>query len=159
MRGLAAGGTGKLKGTRAEQAEKAPASESGHHKIKGASKSLGALTYCSEAKELLRRGNQLIGEDSSETPGFLLIVQHHNGNDAQIFFAGVALRDFALQVLQKTVGEAIESALAAGIFLVALAAVGTDELNFVLLRIAVQGSPSGAAHPDGFGIMPFHRTP
>jgi hypothetical protein len=43
MRGLAAGGTGKLKGTRAEQAEKAPASESGRHKIKSASKFLGAL--------------------------------------------------------------------------------------------------------------------
>jgi hypothetical protein len=114
-----------------------------------------------EAKqtELLRSGDELVSEDSGETPRFVLIVQHHNGNHAEIFFAGVALRDFALQILQKTVGKAIESALAAGIFLVALAAVGTDELDFVLLRIAVQGSPSGAAHPDGFGIMPFHRTP
>jgi hypothetical protein len=68
----------------------------------------------------------------------------------------MALRHFALQVLQKTVGEAVKSALAAGIFLVALAAVGTHELDFVQLRIAVQSSPTGAAHPDGLGIMPFH---
>jgi hypothetical protein len=27
------------------------------------------------------------------------------------------------------------------------------------LRIAVQSCPAGAAHPDCFGIMPFHGKP
>src|SRR6202045_82597 len=29
----------------------------------------------------------------------------------------------------------------------------------VQLRIAVQSCPAGAAHPDRFGIMPFHGKP
>jgi hypothetical protein len=90
----------------------------------------------------LRSGDQLVCENGGKTARFILIVQHHDGNYAQVFFAGVALRDFALQVLQKTVCKAIERALAAGIFLVALAAVGTDELDFVLQAVNRIGSTS-----------------
>src|SRR5690348_11503965 len=63
---------------------------------------------------------------------------------------------FALQVLQKAVREMIQSALTAGILLVSRAAVRTDEFHLVLLRIAVQSSPSGAAHANGFRVMPVH---
>src|SRR5262249_47022599 len=100
-----------------------------------------------------------VGKNCGEAACFVPIVQHHDGDDAQIFLTRMALRDFALQVLQKTVGKTIEGALAASIFLVVLAAVGTDELDLVLLRIAVQSSPTGSAHPDRLGIVPFHKTP
>jgi hypothetical protein len=148
MRGLAAGDIGK-----------AHASEGGRYKKKKRPDfSPGAFSLLDLLKttKSLTGGDEFVGKDGGETTRFILIVQHHDRNYAQIFLAGVALRHFALQVLQEAVGEAIKSALAAGIFLVALAAVGTHELDLVLLRIAVQSSPSGAAHPDGLGIMPFH---
>jgi hypothetical protein len=71
----------------------------------------------------------------------------------------MALRDFTLQILHEAVGKMILSALAAGIFLIAVAAVGTMKFYGVQLRIAVQSCPAGAAHPDCFGIMPFHGKP
>jgi hypothetical protein len=71
----------------------------------------------------------------------------------------VALGHLALQVLHEAVGKTIESALAASIFLIAVTAVGTKKFDGVLLRIAVQSCPASAAHPDGFGIMPFHGKP
>src|SRR5580765_6159965 len=86
-------------------------------------------------------------------------MQQNNRNHAQIFLAGVALRHFSLQVLHEAVCKSVKSALAASIFLVTVAAVRTDEFNGVLLRIAVQSRPASAAHPDRFGIMPFHGKP
>src|SRR5260370_22539349 len=71
----------------------------------------------------------------------------------------MVLRDRALQILEEAVCKVILSALAAGIFLIAVAAVGTMEFYGVQLRIAVQSCPASAAHPDCFGIMPFHGKP
>jgi hypothetical protein len=120
---------------------------------------LGELRAQMPLPLLLRRGDQFVSKDSGETALLILVVQHHDRNYAQILFAGVALGNLALQVLHEAIRKAVKSALAACIFLVALAAVWANELDLVQLRIAVQSSPTGAAHPDGFGIMPFHRTP
>jgi len=49
--------------------------------------------------ELVRSHQMLIGKNSFEAPSFILIVQHHDGNNAQVLLAGMALRHFALQVL------------------------------------------------------------
>jgi hypothetical protein len=106
--------------------------------------------------ELVRSHQMLIGKNSFEAPSFILIVQHHDGNNAQVLLAGMALRHFALQVLQKTICETIQRTFAPGILLVPRAAVGTDEFHRVLLRIAVQGGPAGAAHTYCFGITPVH---
>src|SRR5271165_3632736 len=51
----------------------------------------------------------------------------------------------------------IQRALAAGVLLVARAAVRTEEFHLVLLRIAVQSSPTGAAHANGFHDSALHR--
>src|SRR5439155_969036 len=48
--------------------------------------------------------------------------------------------------------------LPAGILLASRTAVRTDKLDPVLLRIAVQSSPSGAAHANCFWVTPFHRV-
>jgi hypothetical protein len=98
-------------------------------------------------------------EDRSEAPGFILIVKQDNRNYAKITLARVALRDFTLQILHEAVREVILSALAASIFLIAVAAVRTMKFYRVQLRIAVQSCPAGAAHPDSLGIMPFHGKP
>src|SRR5882757_9611542 len=108
-------------------------------------------------RELARVHQLFIGKNSFEAASFILIVQHHDGNHAQVLFAGMALRHFALQVLQETIREMIERTLAPGIFLVPRAAVRTDELYRVLLRIAVQSGPAGAAHTHSFQITPVHR--
>jgi hypothetical protein len=101
----------------------------------------------------------IVCKHCSEAPGLVLIVQQDDGNYAKITFARVALCDFALQILHEAIRKVILSALAAGIFLIAVAAVGTMKFYGVQLRIAVQGCPAGAAHPDCFGIMPFHGKP
>src|SRR6266404_3049468 len=101
-------------------------------------------------------GGELVGEDGLEAPGFVLIVQHDNGHYAQGLAAGAAVGDFALQILQKAVCKMILRPLAAGILLSPFAAVGTDVLDGVLLRIAVQSGPAGAAHADHFRVSPFH---
>jgi hypothetical protein len=88
-------------------------------------------------RELVRSHQMLIGKNSFKAASFILIVQHHDGNNAQVLLAGMALRHFALQVLQKTVRETIQRTFAPGIFLVPRAAVRTDEFHCVLLRIAV----------------------
>ena len=49
--------------------------------------------------ELVRSHQMLIGKNSFEASSFILIVQHHDGNNAQVLLAGMALRHFALQVL------------------------------------------------------------
>jgi hypothetical protein len=115
--------------------------------------------WISVAFELARSGKHIVCENGSEPPCLILIMQQHDGNDAEILFAAVALRYFALQILQEAVSETIKSALAASSFLIPLPAVGTKKFDGVLLRIAVQSCPAGAAHPDGFGIMPFHQKP
>src|SRR5256885_4109481 len=51
---------------------------------------------------------------------------------------------FSLEILQKAVRKMILRALPPGILLASRTAVRTDELDPVLLRIAVQSSPSGA---------------
>jgi hypothetical protein len=91
-----------------------------------------------------------VGKNGFKAASFILIVQHHNGNNAQVLLAGVALCDFTLQVLQKTIRKMIKRTLAPGIFLVPRAAVRTDEFHRVQLRIAVQSSPAGAAHTNSF---------
>jgi hypothetical protein len=68
----------------------------------------------------------------------------------------MALRHFALQVLQKAIGKMILRSLAPGIFLVPRAAVRTDEFHRVLLRIAVQSGPTRAAYTYGDHITPVH---
>src|SRR5579863_10425355 len=101
---------------------------------------------------------QLVGENGLEATRLVLIVQHYDGDHAQGLPAGAAVGDFALQVLQKAIGKMILGALAAGILLAALAAVGTDKLHSVLLRIAVQSRPASAAHAYSFDIAPFHGS-
>src|SRR5713101_10159127 len=96
--------------------------------------------------KLVRSHQVIVGKNGFEAASFILIVQHHDRNNAQVLFAGMALRDFALQILQETIREMIERTLAPGIFLVPRAAVWTDEFHRVLLRIAVQSGPAGAAH-------------
>ena len=68
----------------------------------------------------------------------------------------MALRHFALQILQKTIRETIQRTLAPGFLLVLRAAVRTDKFYCVLLRIAVQSGPAGAAHTNCFNITPVH---
>jgi hypothetical protein len=97
-----------------------------------------------------------VGEDGFKAPCFILIVQHHDGNYSQRLLAGMALRDFSLQILQEAIREMVKRSLAPGIFLVSRAAVRTDEFHRVLLRIAVQSGPAGAAHTYGFQITPVH---
>jgi len=70
----------------------------------------------------------------------------------------MALRYFALQILQKTICEMIQRTLAPGIFLIPRAAVRTGEFHCVLLRIAVQSGPARAAHAYYFYIAPVHRV-
>src|SRR6267143_3975889 len=82
--------------------------------------------------ELVRSYQVLIGKNSFESASLILIVQHHDGNDAQILLAGMALRDFALQVLQKTICEMIQRTLPPGVLFVPRAAVRTDEFHRVL---------------------------
>ena len=50
-------------------------------------------------RELVRSHKMLIGKNSFEAASFILIMQHHDGNNAQVLLAGMALRHFALQVL------------------------------------------------------------
>jgi hypothetical protein len=99
---------------------------------------------------------EFVGEDGLEATGFVLVVQHYYWHYAQGLIACAAVGDFALQVLQETVGEMILRPLAASILLSPLAAVGTDILDPVLLRIAVQSRPTGAADADNFRVSPFH---
>src|ERR1700747_3337670 len=73
-----------------------------------------------------------------ESPSFILIVQHHYGHHAQLLIASAAIGHFSLQVLQKAICKMILRPLAAGIFLSPFAAVGTDILDPVLLRLAVE---------------------
>jgi hypothetical protein len=70
--------------------------------------------------------------------------------------ASAAIRYFALQVLQKTICEMILRPLTTGILLSPFPAVGTDVLDPVLLGIAVQSRPTGAAYADNFRVLPFH---
>src|SRR5882762_368055 len=49
-------------------------------------------------RELVRSHQLLIGKNSFEAAGFIVIVQHHNGHNAQVLLAGMTLRHFALQV-------------------------------------------------------------
>src|SRR6266576_2853166 len=79
-------------------------------------------------------------------------------NHAQRLLAGMANGHFTLQVLQKTVREMVQRPLAPGILLVTRAAVRTDEFHLVLLRIAVQSSPPGAAYANRFCITPVHGS-
>ncbi len=102
------------------------------------------------------RDVQLIGEDRFESTSFVLIVQHYYRHDAQGLPASAAICYLALQVLQKTIREMILRPLATGILLSPFPAVGTDELDPVLLGIAVQSRPTGAAYADNFRVMPFH---
>ncbi len=106
---------------------------------------------------VLRSRLRLIRENRFEAAGLALIMQKDHGHHAKRLLARVALRYLTLKILQKTVGKVIERTLAAGIFLVVRAAVGTDELNFVLLRIAVQSGPTRAAHANNFHDSPLHR--
>src|SRR5215475_15736481 len=103
------------------------------------------------SRTLFRNERKILRENRSEPALLILIVQEHNRHDAQLALARVALRNLALQVLQEAVCKPVEGAFAAGVFLVACAAVGTDELDSVLLRIAVQSRPTGASHPQSFG--------
>jgi hypothetical protein len=102
------------------------------------------------------RNVQLFREDRFESPGFVLIVQHYYWHHAQGLSASAAIRYLTLQVLQKTIREMILRPLATGILLAPFAAVRTDKLDPVLLRIAVQSRPTGAAYADSFRVLPFH---
>src|SRR5260370_25947159 len=98
----------------------------------------------------------LIGKNCLDPPRLILIVQHDNRNNTKRLLACVAHRHFALQILQEAIRKMIQSALAPGVLLVPRAAVGTNEFNLVLLRIAVQSSPPRAAHTDSFRVSPVH---
>ncbi len=103
---------------------------------------------------LCERHRLLIRENRLEAADLALVMQKDHGHHAHRTLARVALRHLALQVLQKTVREMIKRTLAPGIFLVARTAVGTDKFNFVLLRIAVQSGPTGAAYTNYLNKLP-----
>jgi hypothetical protein len=107
------------------------------------------------AREERYRSMGTVG-DCCKSALFVLIVKKNDGDDAQLTLAGMARRHFALQVLQKAVGKTVESSLAPCVLLVASAAVGTNKFDGVLLRIAVQSRPTGAANPESFGMLPVH---
>jgi hypothetical protein len=123
---------------------------------KGRSDFFGAPIVSLEGERLTRNERKIFGKDGGESALFVLIVKKHDGNDTQLPFAGMARRHFALQVLEKTVGKTIESSFAPCVLLVASAAVGTNEFDGVLLRIAVQSRPTGATNPQSFGMLPVH---
>src|SRR2546421_13048252 len=50
-------------------------------------------------RELVRSHQLLIGKNSFEAAGFIVIVQHHDGNNAQGLLSGMTPWYFALQVL------------------------------------------------------------
>src|SRR5690242_6550719 len=109
-------------------------------------------------KRLVRRDQVLVRKNRREPSRLFLIVHHHDGNHTQRLFAGMADGHFALQVLQEAVREMIQSTLAPGVLPVPRAAVGTDEFHLVLLRIAVQGRPPGAANTNRLRILPVHGS-
>src|SRR5260370_38459654 len=84
--------------------------------------------------ELARTHQVFIGKNSFKAACFILVVQHHDRNDAQVLLAGMALRHFALHVLQEAIREMIQPTPAPGILLVSAAAVRPDELNASVLR-------------------------
>jgi hypothetical protein len=99
---------------------------------------------------------ELVRKHCFEPARFVLIVQHYYRYDSQGLSARPAVGHFALQILQKSVRKMILRPLAPGIFLAPCAAVGTDILDPILLRIAVQSRPTGAAHTDYLRVLPFH---
>jgi hypothetical protein len=102
------------------------------------------------------RNLKFVRKDCFESPRFVLIVQHYYRHYAQGLSASAAIRHLALQILQKTIRKMILRPLAPGILLAPFAAVRTDVLDPVLLRIAVQSRPTGAAYADNFRVLPFH---
>jgi hypothetical protein len=102
------------------------------------------------------RDFELVLKDRFESPGFVLIVQHYYWHHTQGLPASAAIRYLALQILQKTIREMILRPLTTGILLSPLPAVGTDVFDPVLLGIAVQSRPTGAAHAHNFRVLPFH---
>src|ERR1043166_4984297 len=105
---------------------------------------------------LVRGAKQLIRKYRLKSPRFILIMQHHNGYHAHRLPARPAVGNLALQVLQKPIRKMILRALTPGIFLASRAAVRTDVLDLVLLLIAVQSRPAGAAHAQHLRVSPFH---
>ena len=100
---------------------------------------------------------RLIRKYGFKAAGLALVMQEDHGDDPNGLLARMTLRNLALQILQKTVREMIKRTLAAGIFLIARAAVRTNEFNLVLLRIAVQSGPTRAAHAYSFNNSALHR--
>jgi hypothetical protein len=56
---------------------------------------------------ILCSGSQFVRENRFKSSLFVLVVQKHYRNHAQRSFAGMALRYFALQILQKAVRKVI----------------------------------------------------
>jgi len=59
-----------------------------------------------------------------------------------------------LQILNKSIGEAVARSLAPRRLSPACAAVRTGKLHFVFLRIAVKSRPSGPANADWLYMLP-----
>ena len=95
-------------------------------------------------------GCQIVGENGLEAALFVLIVQHNNRSYVQRLFAAPAGGQFSLQVLQKSVGEAVQRARPPGRLLAVMAAMGTHKFNQILLRIAVERCPAGVTNPHDF---------
>src|SRR5215472_10359816 len=127
-------------------------------KRSGAPTGLRPASLFQLAKGSVRRDQVLVGKNGCEPSRLFMIVHHHNGNHAQRLLAGMADGHFTLQVLHKSVREMVQRSLAPGILLVPRAAVRTDEFHLVLLRIAVQSSPPGAAYANRFCVTPVHGT-
>jgi hypothetical protein len=114
------------------------------------------VSAAKSSRRLVQVACQFVGKYCFESSRLVLIVQHYDRHYAQLLIASAAIRYFALQVLQKAICKMILRPLAPGILLSPFTAVGTDIFDPVLLRIAVQSRPTGAAHADYFRISPFH---
>jgi hypothetical protein len=101
---------------------------------------------------------ELVSEHSLEALLFILIVQHHDGNDAHRALAVPADGHFTLQVLQESVGEAVQRPLPAGILRPLRAAVRAGEFNDIFLWIAVQRGPPGLADSESLSRLAVHDT-
>src|SRR5579864_2312939 len=89
-------------------------------------------------QESILGNQQLRREECFEPPLLILIVQHHYGNDVQRTLAPAAGGHLALKILHKAVGKMIFGMRAASRLAAHGSAMGADEFQPVVLRIAIE---------------------
>ena len=99
---------------------------------------------------LIPRSVQLGGEDGFEAALFVEVVDQNDGHDAQRAAAVAAGRHLPLQILNEAISEAIVGASTPRGFVAGSAAMRADELDAIVLRIAVERGPGGVPDANGF---------